>query len=200
MTWGVAFLQNGYGVPRGQGADIIALVPLGWVVGCPLVGFVSDRLGCRKPVLLGGAFAMLIAQCAILYLNPGSIQFAGWSLVFFILGVTSGTAMLPYTIIKEANSEQVKGSALGALGFVNFSCSAVLAPVFGWLLLHVSGERRADSLTRIDFQIGLTPLLIGIVLAITASLWIKETGAQQYRVRGARAPRVLSPSGYRQRR
>jgi MFS family permease len=141
---------------------------------------------------------MLIAQCAILYLDPGSVQLAGWSLLFFILGVTSGTAMLPYTIIKEANPDQVKGSALGALGFINFSCSAVLSPVFGWLLLHVSGERRADSLIRIDFQLGLTPLLIGIALAMTASLWIKETGAQPYRLRGAQVLRVVSP-GYWQR-
>ena len=39
--------------------------------------------------------------------------------------------MIPYTIIKEANPDNVKGSATGAINFVVFSFSACLAPVFG---------------------------------------------------------------------
>jgi MFS family permease len=35
------------------------MVPIGWVIGCPLLGYVSDRIGRRKPVLIAGALVTL---------------------------------------------------------------------------------------------------------------------------------------------
>ena len=51
--------------------------------------------------------------------------------------------MLPYTVIKEANPPEMSGTATGVVNFLNFTFSALLGPVFGWLLLSVSGGRRA---------------------------------------------------------
>ena len=34
------------------------MVQLGWVMGCPALGWLADRLGRRKPVLLLGAGGM----------------------------------------------------------------------------------------------------------------------------------------------
>jgi MFS family permease len=35
------------------------MVPIGWVIGCPLLGYISDRIGRRKPVLIAGALVTL---------------------------------------------------------------------------------------------------------------------------------------------
>jgi MFS family permease len=48
MTWGVRFLQEARGREYEQAVSLAATVPLGWIVGCPLLGFISDRLGRRK--------------------------------------------------------------------------------------------------------------------------------------------------------
>ena len=37
-----------------------ASVPFGWIIGCPLLGVVSDRIGRRKPVIIGSARACLL--------------------------------------------------------------------------------------------------------------------------------------------
>ena len=47
--------------------------------------------------------------------------------------------MLPYTVIKEANPPEVSGTATGVVNFLNFTFSALLGPVFAWILLSVSG-------------------------------------------------------------
>ena len=52
----------------------------------------------------------------------------------FVFGVASGVAMIPYTIIKEANPDEVKGSATGAINGLNFGLSALIGPIFGVLL------------------------------------------------------------------
>src|SRR5436189_3388869 len=44
MTWGVRFLQEGRGREYEDAVRIAATVPFGWMIGCPLLGFVSDRI------------------------------------------------------------------------------------------------------------------------------------------------------------
>ena len=42
--------------------------------------------------------------------------------------------MIPYSMIKEVNPDEVKGSATGAMNFIVFVMSAFGAPAAGWLL------------------------------------------------------------------
>jgi MFS family permease len=58
MTWGVSFLQEGWHVGYTQAVDRAATVALGWVFGCPILGYIADRIGRRKPVVLAGAALM----------------------------------------------------------------------------------------------------------------------------------------------
>jgi hypothetical protein len=55
-----------------------------------------------------------------------------------LVAPSSGAAMIPYTIIKEVNADEVKGSATGAINFLVFTLSALMAPVYGWVLVQVS--------------------------------------------------------------
>ena len=55
MVWGVRYLQEAHGLDYGSAVMRSAAVPFGWIIGCPLLGFLSDRLGRRKPVIIGGA-------------------------------------------------------------------------------------------------------------------------------------------------
>ena len=52
--------------------------------------------------------------------------------------------MLPYTVIKEANPPQMSGTATGVVNFLNFTFSALLGPVFGWIAADAvaGGARR----------------------------------------------------------
>jgi MFS family permease len=58
--------------------------PLGGVFRCPLPGYIADRIGRRKPVLIGGAVLMLAASAAVIYLPgvvPPTFQVCCWGLV-----------------------------------------------------------------------------------------------------------------------
>ena len=70
---------------------------MGWVFGCPILGYIADRIGRRKPVVFAGAALMLAAMLAIAYLPPETFP---PYLLAFLLGFGSGAAMIPYSIIR----------------------------------------------------------------------------------------------------
>jgi len=170
MVWGVRFLQESHNVPYSLAVLRSASVPFGWIIGCPLLGALSDRLGRRKPVIAGGAIVLLGSLVLILYGPPD--LFPPYSLGL-VAGIASGAAMLPYTVIKEANRPEHSGTATGVINFINFSLSAVLGPVFGSLLMRVSsgGERELAH-----YQTAFQPLVFGIAAAIILTLFLRETG------------------------
>ncbi len=172
MIWGVRFLQEAHSIDYGTAVMRSATVPFGWIIGCPLLGFISDRLGRRKPVIIGGAAVLLICLGWILYGKPG--VFPPYVLGL-IAGIASGAAMLPYTVIKEVNPPQFGGTATGVVNFLNFTFSALLGPVFGWVLAKVSGAATRMEIT--DYQTAFKPMLYGVAIAIVLTLLLKETGS-----------------------
>jgi MFS family permease len=90
------------------------------------------------------------------------------------MGIASGAAMLPYTVIKEANPPEFGGTATGVINFINFTFSALLSPVFGARLVEMpEGDTR---LALAQYQAGFKPLLYGILVALVLTLFLKETG------------------------
>jgi MFS family permease len=148
-----------------------ATVPFGWIIGCPLLGFLSDRLGRRKPVIVGAAVVLLACLAVILY-GPANL-FPPYVLGI-VAGIASGAAMLPYTVIKEANPPEMSGTATGVINFLNFTFSALLGPVFGWILRTVAGGTSTMSLDH--YQTAFEPLLYGVGLAVVLTLFLRETG------------------------
>jgi MFS family permease len=171
MTWGVRFLQEGRGQEYEAAVTLAATVPLGWMIGCPLLGFISDKLGRRKPVIFAGGLGLLGMLAWALFGNPEILR---GHAVGILMGIASGAAMIPYTVIKEANAPELGGTATGVVNFLNFTFSAFLGPVFGSRLVKVSEGSQAMSLEH--YQAGFKPLLLGVVLALIFTAFLKETG------------------------
>jgi MFS family permease len=171
MTWGVRFLQEARGREYEAAVVLAATIPLGWMIGCPLLGFISDRLGRRKPVIFGGTMMLLAVVAWVLFGNPEILR--GHS-VGILMGIASGAAMLPYSVIKEANPPELGGTATGVINFINFTFSALLGPVFGARLVQMPEGDPALALAY--YQAGFRPLLYGIVVVLILTFFLKETG------------------------
>jgi MFS family permease len=182
MVWGVRFFQADKLFSFSDAVFAISMVPLGWVFGCPILGWLADRLGRRKPVYLGGAAVMLIGFAQLLY---APTLLPAW-LTLFILGVASGAAMIPYTIIKEVNPDEVKGSATGAINFLTFSVTAIVGPVFAGRYGKTLGAENLDVATHFRHA-GLFWMGILVAALVVGSL-LRETGAAHKRpIASARA-------------
>jgi MFS family permease len=147
------------------------MVPFGWIIGCPLLGMISDRIGRRKPVIVAGGVVLFGCLAWILY---GPVDVLPPYLLGLVAGIASGAAMLPYTVIKEANPPQVSGTATGVVNFINFTFSALLGPVFARILTNVSGGAAKMDLEH--YQVAFEPMLYGVAIAIGLTFFLRETG------------------------
>jgi MFS family permease len=169
MTWAVSFFVQDRGLTREAAVISSAMVPLGWVIGCPLMGYISDRIGRRKPVLTAGALLMML--CFVqLFFYPSLLPPAATMMLF---GIASGVAMIPYTMIKEGNPDKVKGSATGGINFITFGVTSCLAPVFASYFGKTLGK--VTDLEQHFRSSGLF-LLAVIFAALVLSFIVRETG------------------------
>lgn len=169
MTWGVAFFQRDRMFSYHEAVLTGSLVPLGWVIGCPLLGWLADRLGRRKPVLFGGAIVMLLSAAVITFSTTDRVA----EIACLIFGIASGAAMIPYTIVKEVNPDEVKGSATGAINFLTFGVTALIGPIFADLL----GKGFASTQNHVaHFRSSGIFWMVGIAIAILLTVFLRETG------------------------
>jgi MFS family permease len=171
MVWGVRYLQEAHGFDYGEAVMRSSSVPFGWIIGCPLLGFLSDRIGRRKPVIAVSALVLLACLAWILF---GPHELLPPYLVGLVAGVASGAAMIPYTVIKEANPANMSGTATGVVNFLNFTLSALLGPVFAGFLERASAGAAQRTLEH--YQSTFQPLLLGVALAVVLTLLLRETG------------------------
>jgi MFS family permease len=169
MIWGVASFQKDLQVPFHNAVVIASMVPLGWVFGCPLLGWLSDRIGRRKPVIIGSAAVMILAGLQ-LSLKPFPLP---PHVAMFIFGVASGAAMIPYSVIKEVNPDNVKGSATGGINFLVFAITAFLGPVYA---KHIGRGIGNTMDLHLHFQKGAFFWIACCAAAIVVSFFLRETG------------------------
>jgi sugar phosphate permease len=171
MIWGVRFLQEGHGFDYGEAVIRSATVPLGWIIGSPLMGYLSDRLGRRKPVIIGGACLLLACLAWILFGPAGVLP---PYVLGLLAGIASGGAMLLYTVVKEVNPPQFAGTSTGVIGFLNFTLTALMGPVFGSSMQRAAAGADAGL---VQYQMTFKPLLYAVALAIVLTAFLlRETG------------------------
>lgn len=173
LTWGVAFLETDRHFTYHAAVLTASFVPLGWAFGCPLMGWAADTIGLRKPILFAG-MALMAAAIVQLSFVPDLLPATA---TLFIFGVASGVAMIPYSIIKEANPDNVKGSATGAINFIVFGVTAALGPVFTALFAKTLSI--GDPVAH--FQHAGSFWLAGVILAALTALLLRETGSRTMR-------------------
>ncbi|MEB0114245.1 MFS family permease [Variovorax sp. GrIS 2.14] len=170
LVWATSFLHGGENMTMAAAATDASMVPIGWVIGCPLLGYISDKMGRRKPVLIGGALVMLAAGLTAIYVPVGTLPRYS---VALLLGIASGAAMIPFSMMKELNPSEVKGTAAGVMNFLVFVTTGIMSPFISRLMV----PSQSTPMTLAEFQTAFMPLVGGVVLAIVLSFFLRESGS-----------------------
>ncbi len=129
--WAGPYLQNVYGLSKQAAGNIIMMFPLGMVFGCPLSGYISDKvLKSRKKVLLWGCILHALSYIPLVFfIDKMSITFL--YVLFFWYGLTGGAFVSCFACAKETCQPRFAGTAVGALNIFIFVGGAFYQQVMG---------------------------------------------------------------------
>src|SRR5262245_383372 len=97
--WGVPFLETAHGMARTFAATLTSLLFVGWGVGAPRFGWLSDRIGRRKLPLVAGLALETVALAALVYL-PDLPAFV-LALLCFLIGFFGSCQIVCFALVKE---------------------------------------------------------------------------------------------------
>jgi sugar phosphate permease len=130
--WGIPLLRDVHGLSRDEAAQYTTLTLLAMAVGTLLLGWISDRLGRRKPVMATSALLYLLVCAALLWL-PWAAGASGM-LLFALLGLCGSGFVLSYACAKEVCAPALSGMAISVVNTGLFLGAAIMQPLFGWVL------------------------------------------------------------------
>lgn len=170
--WGASYLQVAHHLPEMASSNVVSLIFMGSVIGCPLAGWLSDAQGRRKPLMIIGAIATLITLIP-LFLDTTLSQLT-LSIIFFALGLFTSTQVITYPLVAESNSIENTGAATGVASVIIMGGGGVGQVLFGWLIAHHAGQS-VTTYTVADFQFAMWIFPITTVAALIAVLITRET-------------------------
>ncbi len=174
--WGVPYMMEMYGLTRPAAAFTTTLMLVGWAIGAPVAGWISDHLGRRRSPMVVSSVAALATLAAALYL-PGLPLLVVQGLLL-VHGIFSGAMVLSFATARENNHPRVSATAVGFVNMAVMAMSAGFQPLIGWLLDLGWDGRLVDGgrvYAPATFRAALMTLLVAGVAACLAALLTRET-------------------------
>lgn len=174
--WGIPFIQTAYNVSKSTAGYAISMIFLGWLVGGPLTGAISDKLKNRKKVIIISILLTILCFTPIIYWTSMPIGLL-YVLIFFT-GLFSSAELLNFTCAAEINPSQMKGVSIACTNFIVAVGSGFIMPLIGILLDKAAKISPQSGYTAQDYRAALTVLPICLVIAWILTLFINEKHRQ----------------------
>ena len=177
--WAVPYMIAAHGLSRPTAAMAASMVMVGWGIGAPLNGWVSDRIGRRKTplttgILLGGGALMTVIYAPGL---PLPIIFA----LLVLTGFGASSSIICYALARENNPAPIGATAMATVNAMTMLAGAFGQPLIGWLLdANWTGtvQNGVPVYAVATYQTAFLSLAVVWGLALVACVLVRETGCR----------------------
>ncbi len=174
--WGSLYLVQVEHLTPIQASYVTTMLFLGTVIGGPLLGWFSDRVGRRKIPMIITAILSLLILCIIMYVTHLSLT--SYLILFFLLGFITAAQVISYPLVAESNPAILTATSVSVVSLACMGSFAVFQPIFGWLMDLKWHGQMIDNVriySAADYQRAFLIILVGFLVALACSFFLRET-------------------------
>lgn len=177
--WGGLYLEQAHHLPFEQIGLVTSMAFFGLILGSPALGWLSDNMGKRKPMMIVGAIFSIMTIIAIMFIPQ--LSFITAMSLFFLLGFFTSAQVIGYPVVTESNPVAITSTATGLASFLIMLGPAIAQPLFGYIMDYhwhgvvVNGVKMYSSH---DYFVAISILPISFIAALILSFFVKETYCQ----------------------
>ena len=132
--WGVPFLTTHHGFDPGDAAAVCSAILIAWAASGPLLGWLSDRIGRRKPLYVIGCG--IISLCWTLVLMFPDMPSPLLVILLIVTGFAAGCMVIGFAFVKESIPPHLAGTVAGTVNMGVMIGPMLQQPGVGLLLDH----------------------------------------------------------------
>lgn len=186
--WGIPYLSHAHGLTETSAAFANSLLFLGFTIGAPTMGFISDKIKRRKLPMIVGAIVAAVLMTVILYWP--NLSSTGVNVLMFCLGLFYSSQTIVFAVGRELSPQEAAGTAIATTNMIVMIGALFLQPLVGrlldislWLrgavpLSMAKGDHLHYLYTAGDYRLAMSIIPIGIVIAAILTIFIRETHAE----------------------
>jgi len=166
--WAGPFLMEYLKVPPIVAGNLLLMLSLGFIIGSPTGGWLSDRvLRSRKKVLILGFFIAAIATFALsLWQSKSFIPLLG--VILFIIGFSNSFGQVSYAHIIELMPDEMSGTAMTGINFFTMIGAGLFIHGLGGIMENATSSFSGfGEAYRTAFLICAGALFVSLALYIT---------------------------------
>ena len=174
--WAVPYLQEVRHLSATAAASIASVVFMGWVVGGPVMGLVSDMLSRRRLIITVGSVVAFFIISAIL-LDPG-MRLVWLIAALFFYGFFCSVQVLVFAVGREISSNRIAGTSLALVNLLVMLGGVLVQPLVGKVLdLEWNGQmlNGLRDYTLSNYTVALSILPAALLICFFLSLFLRET-------------------------
>jgi MFS family permease len=167
-TWAVSFLMA-TGVDENVAIVGSSMIYLGFGVGAPIWGILSDIVISRKVPLILASIVAAILIFIILYIPLSSFWI---NIYMFLFGLFVGGEVLVFAAINDLCHKEISATAVGFVNMLVTVGGLLVQPSVGLILDYLAEQYNFNEL--INFKCALVILPIGLICAAILSMFLKN--------------------------
>lgn len=182
LLWGVPHITLIYGVDRETAGFSASLMTVGFAIGGPLGGFLSDRFRRRKLPLVFAAASSLVLW-SLIVMGP---KVPLWQLqtMIFLIGLFGGSMILTLALARELSPPSIGGAVTGFVNGMFVGGGALMQPIVGIVLDQV-WDGKIDAATGVPYYApehydqALLVLPAAAVVGLILAFFMRESHCRQ---------------------
>lgn len=180
--WGVDYIQTVTGAKKNVAAGAVSMLYLGWLIGGPVWGMVSDSFECRRIPLLIALFMTAVTTIVLLLFPYISMPYV--YALLLCLGLASSVQVVCFVANIEVNPFFARGSALAVTNMIVMLIGGIFQWVVG-LILNAIGHPDLDSgvhylYTGTDYRVAMSVLPVMAIVALFIGFFMKESYSEHH--------------------